>query len=342
MLAKASRAASRLVLSFLALTTLTWPSLSQADATTSVALWPTVPFVRGQDLCQYQDAYGRSRIQQTQTMARQLSDLMRAGADAQQSGQLLQTMDSLIDQGRQRATAGFGMDVLLEGSFKAALDRVYEEQHPKVRKVSFYNPSSLNELVRVLRAQQRQGQLDAQQIKGLTGVAWGTYSYSPGCKGDVVVTLHIETSSGRTFNYQARGLPESVMGQIGQQVFAQFQRTHFPVKLNHMGKTLEVLGGPGTPIGVTNSARKAEYACECMQARLPSVGEYVFLSELGNWNGGIDSSRGLWALSRDKVMAPEMPKPSIVRSADEFHSAQIQYFCVRNPDAKSSSEQCRP
>ncbi len=319
-----------------------WPSLSLADTPPSVALWPTVPFVRGQDLCQYQDAYGRSRIQQTQTMARLLGDLMRAGADAQQSGQLLQTMDSLIDQGRQRATAGFGMDVLLEGSFKAALDRVYEEQHPKVRKVSFYNPSALNELVRVLRAQQRQGQLEAQQIKGLTGVAWGTYSFSPGCKGDVVVTLHIETSSGRTFNYQARGLPETVMGQIGQQVFAQFQRTHFPVKVKHLGKTLEVLGGPGTPIGVTSSARKAEYACECMQARLPTVGEYVFLSELGNWNGGIDSSRGVWALSRDKVMAPEMPKPSIVRSADEFHAVQIQYFCVRHLDSKSPAAQCSP
>jgi hypothetical protein len=132
------------------------------------------------------------------------------------------------------------------------------------------------------------------------------------------------------------------MGQIGQQVFAQFQRTHFPIKLNHLGKTLEVLGAPGTPIGVTSSARKAEYACQCMQARLPTVGEYVFLSELGNWNGGIDSSRGVWALSKERVMAPEMPKPSIVRSADEFHSAQIQYFCVRHTGSVTDTGQCSP
>jgi hypothetical protein len=123
------------------------------------ALWPTLSFVRGQDLCQYQEAYGRTRAQQSSDMARLLGDLIRAGADPQQAPELLQTLDSLIHQGRQRATGGFGMDVLLEGSFKAALDRVHEQHHPQVRKVSFFNPTALDELVRVLRAQQRQGNL---------------------------------------------------------------------------------------------------------------------------------------------------------------------------------------
>lgn len=311
-----------------------------ADTLAPVALWPTLPFVRGQDLCQYQDAYGRTRAQQSNDMARLLADLIRAGADPKQAPELLQTMDKLIDQGRQRATGGFGMDVLLEGSFKAALDRVYEQHRPRVRKVSFFNPTALNELVRVLRAQQRQGSLEASQLSGLTGVAWGTYAYSPGCKGDVLVTLHIETRTGQTFNYQARGMPESVMGLIAFQVFSQFQKTQFPSQVMHLGKTLELLGAPGNVLGTTNSPRKAEYACECMQARLPTVGEYIYLNELGNWNGGVYSAKGLWALSQERVMAPEMPNPSIVRSIKEFQSPEIHYFCVRHVSDKKPASQC--
>lgn len=307
-----------------------------------VALWPTIPFVRGQDLCQYQDAYGRTRAQQSGDMARLLANLIRAGADPKQAPELLQTLDTLIDQGRQRATGGFGMDVLLEGSFKAALDRMYEQHQPQKRQVVLYNPTALNELVRVLRAQQRQGSLEASQLNGLTGVAWGTYSFSPGCKGDVLVTLHIETQPGQTFNYQARGMPEWVMGQIADQVFSQFQRTRFPSQVTHLGKTLELLGAPGNVVGTTTSPRKAEYACECMQARLPTVGEYIYLSELGNWNGGINSDKGLWALSQERVMAPEMPNPSMVRSIKEFQSPEIRYFCVRHLAEKKTASQCTP
>ena len=314
----------------------------QTHSAAQLALWPTIPFVRGQDLCQYQDAYGRTRVQQSSDMARLLGDLIRAGAEPQQAPELLQTLDSLIDQGRQRATSGFGMDVLLEGSFKAALDRVYEQHHPQVRKVSFFNPTALNDLVRVLRAQQRQGSLQANQLRGLTGVAWGTYSFSPGCKGDVLVTLHLETQPGQTYNYQARGMPESVMGQIAYQVFSQFQKTHFPSQVTHLGKTLELLGAPGNVLGLTNSPRKAQYACECMQARLPTVGEYIYLSELGNWNGGVSSDKGLWALSQERVMAPEMPNPSMVRSIKEFQSPEIRYFCVRHVGEKTTTNQCTP
>ena len=194
----------------------------------------------------------------------------------------------------------------------------------------------------MLRAQQRQGSLEASQLRGLTGVAWGTYSFSPGCKGDVLVTLHIETQPGQTFNYQARGMPEWVMGQIADQVFSQFQRTRFPSQVTHLGKTLELLGAPGNVVGTTTSPRKAEYACECMQARLPTVGEYIYLSELGNWNGGIKSDKGLWALSQERVMAPEMPNPSMVRSIQEFQSPEIRYFCVRHLAEKKTASQCTP
>lgn len=196
--------------------------------------------------------------------------------------------------------------------------------------------------MRVLRAQQRQGSLEAKPIEGLTGMAWGTYSFSPGCKGDVLVTLHLETQTGHSFNYQARGIPESVMGQIAYQVFSQFQKTHFPSQVTYLGKTLELLGAPGNVLGTTNSPRKAQFACECIQARLPTVGEYVYLNELGDWNGGVRSDKGLWALSQERVMAPEMPNPSMVRSIKEFQSPEIRYFCVRHAIGKKTATQCSP
>lgn len=300
-----------------------------ADHLPQLSIWPTVPFIRGQDLCQYQDAYGKSRAQQAKDMSRQLADLLQAGADPKQSVELLNTVDSLIEHGRKLATTGYGMDVLLEGSLKAQLDRIYNDIHPQNRHVSFFNPAPLNDVVRELREQKRQGYLDSKLLKSLSAVAWGTYSYSPDCKGDVVVTLHIETVGGQTFNFQGQGHPEKVMNAIGLQVFSLFQKTHFPSKVAYGNKSLTLLGSPGAPIGQVSSPRKAEHACNSMQARLPTVGEYVYLSELGDWNGGVNSSRGFWALAGERVMAPEMPNPSMVRPASEFQDIEIRYFCVR-------------
>jgi hypothetical protein len=56
---------------------------------------------------------------------------------------------------------------------------------------------------------------------------------------------------------------------------------------------------------------------------------------LGDWNGGVNSSKGLWALSQERVMAPEMPNPSMVRSIKEFQTPEIRYFCVRQSIGKN-------
>jgi hypothetical protein len=306
------------------------PSLTVwADHLPRLSIWPTLPFIRGQDLCQYQDAYGQSRAQQAKALSHELGLLLQSGADPKQATELLETVDRLIQRGRTQATTGYGMDMLLEGSFKASLDRIYDEVHPRIRHIEFFNPAPLNELVRELRDQKRQGYLDASMLSGLNTVAWGSYSYSPGCKGDVVVSLHFETAKGQNFNFQARGLPESVMKNIASQAFQQFQKTHFPSTVTYRGQKLQLLGSPGAPIGEVNSPRKAEHACKNINARLPSPGEYVFLTELGDWNGGINASRGFWALSDERVWAPELPNPSPVRSADEIHASDIHYICVR-------------
>lgn len=85
--------------------------------------------------------------------------------------------------------------------------------------------------MRLKRSSQPSAEWDPLLIRGLTGVAYGTYSYAPSCKGDLLVTVHVDLSCGHTYHFQAQGFPEQVMQSIGVQIFETFQRTQFPPKL---------------------------------------------------------------------------------------------------------------
>jgi hypothetical protein len=63
-------------------------------------LWPTVLFVKGQDLCQFQEGFGASRKEQVNEMASQLKDLMRYGASTQEGMQALFNLDGMVDKNR--------------------------------------------------------------------------------------------------------------------------------------------------------------------------------------------------------------------------------------------------
>lgn len=302
---------------------------TQAEALPALRIWPTVPFIRGQDLCTYQDAYGRSGAEVQAAMSRELRLMLQLGADPVQAMQALSTMDDLTARLRHRATNGMGMDVLLEGTFKASLDQLYRQNQPKQRNVGFFNAGALQDQVRELREQKRQGYLDVRQLNDLNAIAWGTYAYAPQCKGELVVTLHIQTTCGETFNYQSRGQPAAVMQGIASQVFTQFQSTRFPSRVKIGNRVLELVGAPGAPIGRAASTEMAQAACASIQARLPTVEEYQYLEALGNWNGGVCISRGIWALADRKIISLELMRPSPVRNADEIHTDEIQYYCVR-------------
>lgn len=300
-----------------------------AQAAPPLILWPTIPFIRGQDLCQYQDAYGRTSARIAQDLSRNLVSLLHAGADPSQSVELLRAISELTQEVRAKASSGYGMDVLLEGGFKAALDALYAEQRPTQRHLTFFNPAPLDALVRELRNEKRQGYLDARMLKGLSGVAWGTYSFGPGCRGDVVVTLHFEAACGQTYNFQGAGQPDAVMRPIAAQVFALFQRTGFPSRVRIGGRTLELIGAPGHPIGVAATTAIAEGACAALQARLPTAEEYEFLSVRGDWNGGVCLSHKVWALDAGNVLAPDYRNPSPIRRAEEFAGTEFHFYCVR-------------
>ena len=295
-----------------------------------VNIWPQIPFVRGKDLCQYHDAYGRTKSDQMAEITRTVRDLLREGIDSRSTVGLLNVMDGQINQQRTIAGSSPGMDVMLAGTLKASLDRVYRDRNPQFRKFVFFNTAPLNELLRLMRAPQSQLAWDPKLLKSLSGVAYGTYSYAPSCKGDLLVTVHVDLSCGNTYHFQAQGFPEQVMQSIGVQIFETFQQTQFPSKLKIGNKQLELVGAPGSGVSVAPTPRSAEMACKAIQARLPTEDEYEYLSNVGDWNGGVTCSRNkLWAMENNMVMAPDLRNPSPVRSVAEFPGQVFSYYCVR-------------
>ena len=300
-----------------------------ADHYSPIMVWQTVPFIKGQDLCQFQEAYGTTTQENHKNLSQQLIQLINAGADPAQLVELLNALDRNTQINRERASAGKGMDVLLEGSLKASLDAQYTKLQPRQRNITFFNPAPIYALARDLRDQKRQGYLDASMLGKLNAMAWGTYSYAPTCKGDLVVTLHIQVSTGRTYSYQAKGRPDQVMRAIGGQLFAEFQHTQFPSKVKMGQQTLELVGAPGVPISHTRSAAAAERTCQSIQARLPTAEEYEFMSNLGDWNQGVRTGGRVWALAKQMVLAPDLPNPSPIRPESEVRSNELYYYCVR-------------
>ena len=295
-----------------------------------INVWPHIPFVRGKDLCQYHDAYGRTKSEQMTEITHAVKGLLREGMDPRNIVNLLYAMDDQINQQRRVAGSSPGMDVMLAGTLKASLDRVYRDRKPQTRRFNFFNTSPINELMHQMRDPQKPAAWDPLAMRGLSGVAYGTYSYAPSCQGDLLVTLHVELSCGHTYHFQAQGFPEQVMQSIGQQMFETFQQTQFPSKVKMGSKQLELVGSPGAAIGRAPSPRSAEMACKAIQARLPTEEEYEYLSNLGDWNGGVTCSRNkLWAMAGNMVMAPDLPNPSPVRSVSEFPGQNFSYYCVR-------------
>ena len=311
------------------LTCLLLPMAALAEHRHSMQIWPTIPFVRGKDLCQYQDAYSKSKNAHSQTLLSNVIALMREGAQDVFAMGIVQAIDEMENLNRARAASGQGMDVLLEGSFKATLDTYYRDVQPTQRQLSFFNPMQLTQLVRTVRDQKRQGYLDEKLVKDLQGVFWGTYSFGPGCTGNVLVTLHLEDKDGETYSFQGQGLPQSVMQSLAGQVFEYFQRTKFPSRISINKGALDVLGAPGAAFAHTPDAPAAERVCKQMSGRLPTAEELEYVNALGDWNGGITLRNDIWALANNMVYAPDLRNPSPVRTAEEVRGQPIHFYCVR-------------
>jgi hypothetical protein len=51
-------------------------------------------------------------------------------------------------------------------------------------------------------------------LSKVKSLVWGTYSYSPGFKGDILVTLHLELPKCETVSFQEQGKPENVITKL--------------------------------------------------------------------------------------------------------------------------------
>jgi len=295
----------------------------------AVTLWPTIPFIRGQDLCQYQDAYGRSRSAHRKEMIKEVSELMAMGAQTKDAVQAITTIDKLIDKQRQMASIGSGMDVTLESVIKSSLDQIYRDVQPKERRLGFLNPTTLIELLNELKEQHRQEQVDAKKLARLSGIAWGTYAYGPSCNNDVLVTLHVTLHGGETYNFSAKGEPEWAAQTLAAMLFKQFQATIFPSVVTLNGIRLTLVGAPGSPVSHAPSPDMAEKACISVKARLPTWEEYELLAMLGDWNGGVSLNHDVWTLTGGQVLSPSLRNPSPVRQPEEARGEDLHFYCVR-------------
>lgn len=301
-----------------------------ATGASTLSLWPTIPFVRGQDLCQFEDAYGRSRSAQRRELTRDVMQMVMLGANPTEAAASLQALDRLIDKNRQQATAGYGMDVLLEGTLKAQIDRIYSRLRPQVPALRFHNPSTLTALLEDVREQRRQGRLDSEQARRIDGLIWGTYSYAPGCKGEIVVTIHVEQRNGSSTSFGCAGRPDHVAAQLATQVFRHFQGTRLPSTIQVGGRALTILGAaPGAAQAHASSQTMAASACRALNGRLPNLAEIEAVGLLGEWNGGLDLGQDAWLLDDGRLYVPSLPRPSPIRQAAEMAGEDQHFFCVR-------------
>lgn len=310
-----------------------WASLSFAStplpADGRFDIWPTIPFIRGADLCAYKDAYGQTRAEFMNSMVRSAEKILAQGATGYEALDLLVTFSSMYDRNQEMAVRYQYLDVTLESSFKAYLDQFYRELSPRTKKISFQYVNDIVNIVNAAKAGQRDGYLDEALIAKLDYIAYGTYALAPDCRGDIQVTLHLIGRDGTSESFIASGKPEYVMSKVAADLFTAFQRTQFPSQLRVGAKTLTLIGGLNGSVDRVADPRLAEEACATLDARLPTASELDLINSYGDWSGGVSLNDKVWALEGNKVFAPTLRNPTPVREKWEVNAEEFLYYCVK-------------
>lgn len=295
-----------------------------------VDIWPSIPFIRGADLCAYKDAYGQSRSQYMETMIGHARTLIEAGASGKEALELMVNFSNMYDHNKNIAMSNpYLYDVTLESSLKAFISGYYRDLRPKTQKISFTHVNDILSIVDAARRGQRDGWLDQQMLDKLDYIAYGTYTLAPNCAGDIQVTLHMIGRNGLSENYIATGRPEVVMSKIASEIFTQFQRTQFPSKLKIGNKEITLVGGLNGSVDRVPDPAFAEDACSTLDARLPNQKEIEMISMYGDWSGGVSVAEGAWAMPGGKVFVNRLRNPSPVREKWEVNEEEFLYYCIR-------------
>ncbi|MBT3584254.1 MAG: hypothetical protein HN509_05075 [Halobacteriovoraceae bacterium] len=304
------------------------PLSSYADSS-RVDIWPSIPFLRGADLCKYSNAYGQTRSEYMREMVQNAENLLYAGALGTEAQQLLLMFDSLYDKNQRLAVQGKGLDVTLESTLKSYLDSYHRKLRPRIKKISFRHTNRLVDIISALKNGQRIGTITEEMLNDLDFIAYGTYTLAPNCRGNIQVTLHLIGRDGVTDSYVATGKPEVVMSQIASDLYTEYQRTKFPSKLRIGNRNLTLLGGLNGSVDQVSDLRMAELACQTLDGRLPNATELDLISSYGDWSGGVGVGNSVWALPYGKVFHPLLRNPSPVRSPWEVNAKVFKYYCVR-------------
>lgn len=291
--------------------------------------WPTIPFIRGADLCQYQDTYSQTRSEYMQEMVGLASRLMYSGAYGSEALDMLVNFQGLYERNIALAQRGRYLDVTLENTFRAYMDQYYRDLKPREKVISFTHIAPLVSIVRAINNNQRIGISREDLIGDLDYMIYGSYSYAPSCRGDILVTLTIIGKDGVTKNYLGQGKPSVVMSQIASKMFEDFQKTQFPSTIKLGSRNLILIGDLNGEIGKTQHPRIAKMNCEMLGARLPSEREYHIINSYGSWSGGVSlgNQSNKWALNEDSYFIPESNRT--VWTTRSVNDKSCYYICVK-------------
>jgi hypothetical protein len=281
--------------------------------------WPNIPFnIKGVNLCEFTRAYSQDRVQYMQQMNSLASSLLWMGV--YNPVQTLIQYNRLYE--RNLAYARIGLGTTLSSSFKAYLERYYKTLKPKKRYLRFKYSNTINEQINLSLP------VTAQQVSKIDLFAFGSYTLSPNCSGNIIVTLSLLDRDGLSREYMGQGRSDIVMSQIASQVFEDFQRTKFPSEIKIGNKTLTILGGLNGDIETVTDLYDAKTFCQSLGGRLPRQNEYKFINAYGSWSGGVSLERKIWAMDYPSVFVPYFTRRP-VRSFSEVNEREYYYVCVK-------------
>ena len=312
-----------LIISFLVL------HLGTASATSTKIdhydLWPRIPFnLIGANLCEFRSAFSQTRSQYISEMVGHAETLLYAG-DFNPTSTLTQ-FNAMYEKNLIYAQRGLG--VTLESTFKAFLEEYYRNLRPKKRKLSLKYLNPLDTLINNALRGQVIRNITHQDADKIDLFAHGTYSMSPRCNGNIVVTLSIITRDGYTKEYMGQGPAHTVMSQIASRVFEDFQRTKFPSRIKIGNRYITLIGGLNESIDSTMYLEEAKTICETLGARLPTAQEYKVINSYGSWSGGITLGRKIWAMNFPNIFVPYFER-SPVRTYSQVNDRNYYYTCIK-------------
>lgn len=295
----------------------------------AVDIWSSIPFTRGADLCSFQNSYGQSRNEYMQDMIQMATRLMDYGSYGYEALEILKEFENLYNKNKELALRGKHIDVTLESTLKSSLSEIYRQRGIRNQKVNFKQMGSLRRAIDQLNRGQLPDNYNDQDLKNLDYIAYGSYSFSPNCKGKILVTLHLIGKDNRLKSYQSTGDLSTVMAKIAQDILLDFQRSDFPATIRVGSRTITILGALESNIGLVNRVARADQACKLLGGKLPNREELELIDMLGDYNGGISIGRKVWALSGNKVYHPLLQNPTPVRSESEVNTRDFYYYCIR-------------